>query len=91
MKMEINIETIEFQAGDTITIGNYSTYKFALSTTPISGSNNWIDGGYQSKARTLTAAEAADMRMMMVARLDDTQITSEDVAYINANAKILRG
>ena len=90
-RLSANIETIEFQAGDTITIGNYSTYKFALSTTPVSGSNNWIDGGYQSKARTLTAAEAADMRMMMVARLDDAQITSEDVAYINANAKILRG
>lgn len=92
-RLSANIENIEFQAGDTITIGDYSTYKFALSTTPVSGSNNWISGGsgnYQIADRTLTAAEAADMRMMMVARLDNANITDSDIAFINANAQILR-
>ena len=89
-RLSANIENIEFHENDTITIGDYTTYKFALSTTPTSGQTNWLDGGYQNAERTLTAEEAADMRIMMVARLDNANITDADIAYINANAKILR-
>ena len=89
-RLSANIENVEFCEGDMITIGDYATYKFALSTTPTSGDINWLDGGYQSADRTLTAAEAADMRVMMVARLDNANITNDDIAYVNANAKIIR-
>ena len=89
-RLSANIEEIEFYEGDTITIGDYSKYKFALSTTPTSGQTKWLDGGYQTANRTLTAEEAADMRIMMVARLDNANFTDADIAFINANAKILR-
>ena len=69
----------------------YGTYKFAVSTTPEPNTDtNWIGGGYLAADLTLTAEQAADLRIMMVARNDNGNFTEDDIAYINANAKVVR-
>lgn len=89
-RLSANIEEVSFRAGDTLTIGDYSTYKYALSTTPVSGVTAWVGGGYQTADYTLTAEQAADMRIIMVARNDNAVFSDADIAYIEANAKVVR-
>ena len=91
-RLSANIENVSFYEGDILTIGDYATYKFAISTTPTGAGNytNWIGGGYQTADYTLTAEQAADMRILMVARNDNANITADDIAYINENAKVVR-
>ena len=90
IRLSANIEDVPFYEGDTLTIGDYTTYKYAISTTPTSGNTNWVGGGFLTADYTLSAAQAADMRILMVGRHDNALISEADIAYIKANAKVVR-
>lgn len=92
-RMSANISVIEFNAGDTITIDDYVTYKYAVGTNRTYSSPNnrtWATGGYVQTDFTLQEVDIPDMKVILVARVDNANITQADLDYINAHAKIIQ-
>lgn len=89
-----NISTISFKAGDVIDIGDFETYKFAIGTNNASTSAHsqvWIAGGYITSPYTLLQADIADMKCLMIARVDNANMTDADIQYIQTHGTVMRG
>lgn len=86
-----NTMEIHFRAGDTFTLPDYTTYKFHL----IDFFSNATDVVYVAKDSkqdyTLTAEEANHVKSILVAHISADPLTADDLAWINANARIVRG
>lgn len=88
-----NISVIGFNVGDTISIDDYSTYKYAVGTNRNFSSpneRNWATGGYTQADFTLQAVDIPDMKVILVARVDNADITQADLDYLNAHVKIIQ-
>ena len=79
---------ITFNEGDTITLGDYSTYAYGIGKN--AGNNDWIGGDYKTADYTLTSADLDAARVMQIKRLDGANMSQADLDYINANAKVVR-
>jgi hypothetical protein len=87
------IGDIKFNVGDTISIGDYERFNFAIGTNYEKSSSDgqfWIGGGKKYEDYTLTESDLADMKVIMISRIGDTPFTEDEIAYINANAKVVR-
>lgn len=85
-----NISTINFKAGDIIDIGDFETYKLAIGTNDASTSAPWINGGYITSPYALLQADLSDMKCLMIARVDNANMTNDDIQYIQQHACIKR-
>lgn len=89
-----NISVITFNVGDRISFDDYTTYKYAIGTNlALTSPNNrlWINGGYQTADYTLLSEDIADMKCMIITRIDNANMTDNDVAYLSAHMAVLRG
>lgn len=87
-----NISAIGFRVGDTVSIGDYETYKFKVgtgNTESSSNGQNWATD-YLTEDLIVTSSIIEDMKTILIRRVDDADLTNTDLTYLNEHVKVYR-
>lgn len=90
-QMSADIRSIGLKAGDTISIPDYSKYSWTL--TGVEKPDSSLDFIVQDRTQdyTLTANDANIAAVIVIQKVENVDITSQEKVYVEGNAKVTKG